>query len=37
MAANGPPGVDTFPVSDNWYVTIGATIHTKPLFGKNKK
>jgi hypothetical protein len=37
MAANGPPGVDTFPVSDNWYVTIGATIHTKPLFGKNKQ
>lgn len=37
MAANGPPGVDTFPVSDTWYVTIGATIHTKPLFGKNKQ
>jgi len=37
MAAKGPPGVDTFPVSDNWYVTIGATIHTKPLFGKNKQ
>ncbi len=37
MAANGPPGVDTLPVSDNWYVTIGATIHTKPLFGKNKQ
>jgi hypothetical protein len=37
MTANGPPGVDTFPVGDNWYVTIGATVHTKPLFGKNKK
>ncbi len=37
MLANGPPSVDLFPVSDSWYVTIGATIHTKALFGKNKK
>ena len=37
MVANGPTGIDTFPVSDNWYVTIGATVHTKPLFGKNKQ
>jgi hypothetical protein len=37
MTANGPPGVDTFNVGDTWYVTIGATVHTKPLFGKNEQ
>lgn len=36
MTANGPPNVDTFNVGDDWYVTLGASIHTKPLFGKNK-
>jgi hypothetical protein len=36
MTANAPPGRDTFNAGDDWYVTIGATIHTKPLFGKNK-
>ena len=36
MTANGPPTVDTFNVGDDWYVTLGASIHTKPLFGKNK-
>jgi hypothetical protein len=35
MTANGPPNVDTFNVGETWYVTIGATVHTKPLFGKN--
>lgn len=37
MTANAPPGRDTFNVGDDWYVTIGATVHTKPLFGKNKQ
>lgn len=32
MTANGPPGRDTFNVGDDWYVTIGATVHTRPLF-----
>jgi hypothetical protein len=37
MTANAPPGRDTFNVGDDWYITIGATVHTKPLFGKNKQ
>ncbi len=37
MTANAPPGRDTFNVGDDWFVTIGATGHIKPLFGKNKK
>jgi len=37
MTANAPPGRDTFNVGDDWYVTIGATVHTKQLFAKNKK
>ena len=37
MIANGPPNVDTFNVGKTWYVTIGATVHTKALFGKNKQ
>lgn len=36
MTVNGPPGTDTFNVGDDWFITIGATIHTKPLFGKSK-
>lgn len=36
MTAGGPTGVDTFNISSTWYVTIGATVHTKALFGKNK-
>lgn len=36
MTANKPPGRDTFNVGDDWFVTIGVTVHTKPLFGKNK-
>jgi hypothetical protein len=35
MTANGPPGVDTFNIDDDWFVTIGATVHTKTLFGKH--
>jgi hypothetical protein len=37
MTANAPPGLDTFNVGETWYVTLGATVHTKPLFGKNKQ
>ncbi len=36
MIANGPPNVDTFNVGKTWYVTVGATVHTRALFGKNK-
>ena len=35
MTAGGPTGRDTFNVADDWYVTLGATVHTKELFGKN--
>jgi hypothetical protein len=35
MTANAPPGRDTFNVGNDWYVTVGATVHTKALFGKN--
>jgi hypothetical protein len=37
MTANAPPGLDTFNVGNDWYITLGASVHTKPLFGKNKK
>jgi hypothetical protein len=36
MIANGPPNVDTFSVGETWYVTIGATVHTRALFGRNE-
>ncbi len=35
MTANGPPGRDTFNVGDDWFVAVGATVHTKPLFGED--
>jgi hypothetical protein len=37
MIANGPSTVDTFNIGETWYLTIGATVHTKPLFGKNEQ
>jgi len=37
MTANAPPGRDTFNVADDWYITVGATVHTKPLFGKKRQ
>lgn len=37
MTANGPDAVDTFPIADTWYVTVGASVHTEALFGKNKR
>ncbi len=36
MTANGPPGRDTFNAADDWFITVGATIHTRPLFGRNR-
>jgi hypothetical protein len=37
MTANSPPGRNTFNPADDWYITVGATVHTKALFGKNKQ
>lgn len=37
MTANAPPGRDTFNVADDWQLTIGARVHTRELFGKNKQ
>ena len=37
MTASGPTGVDTFNVKETWYLTLGAAVHTKKLFGKNKQ
>lgn len=36
MTANGPAGLDTFNIGDDWYVTVGATVHTRSLFGKKE-
>jgi len=36
MTAGGPTGVDTFNVKETWYITLGATVYTKELFGKKK-
>jgi hypothetical protein len=36
MTVHGPPGKDTFNIADDWFVTVGATVHTKELFGTNK-
>jgi hypothetical protein len=35
MTANAPPGIDTFNIPESWFVTAGASVHTKALFGKN--
>ena len=37
MTANAPPGIDTFNIADTWFVTVGASIRTEPLFGKHKQ
>jgi len=37
MTANAPPGLDTFNVGDTWFVTVGASVHTKALFGPNER
>lgn len=37
MTANGPTGVDTFNIAQDWFVTVGASIHTQALFGKYER
>ena len=37
MTANPPPGIDTFNIGDTWFVTVGASVHTKALFGPNAR
>ncbi|MEM7433838.1 MAG: hypothetical protein AAF436_01710 [Myxococcota bacterium] len=32
MTANAPPGRDTFNIGETWFLTLGATIHTRPLW-----
>lgn len=36
MTANPPTGLDIFNIGETWFLAIGATIHTKPLFGRNE-
>jgi hypothetical protein len=33
MTVNGPPGVDTFNIKDDWFVNVGASVYTEALFG----
>lgn len=35
MTGNAPAGRDTFNVGETWFLTIGASVYTEPLFGKN--
>lgn len=37
MFANQPTGLDMFEVSSTWFVTFGAQVYTRPLFGKNRR
>ena len=37
MTANAPPTRDTFNIADTWYVTVGATVHTKGLMHRNEQ
>ena len=37
MTANQPSPLNTFNVRDDWFVTVGVAVHTKALFGKNKR
>jgi hypothetical protein len=37
MTANGPPSVDTFNIQETWFVTVGTSVRTAALFGKNKR
>jgi len=36
MFANQPSGLETFEVANTWFVTFGAQVYTRPLFGKNR-
>lgn len=37
MTVNGPPGVDLFNIADDWFATVGVKVHTRELFGPNKR
>ncbi|MGD8318698.1 MAG: hypothetical protein PVH76_13185 [Myxococcales bacterium] len=41
MTANAPspsaPTIDTFNIQNTWFVTVGTSIRTEALFGKNKR
>ena len=36
MTANAPVDLDTFNVGDTWFLTVGASVYTEPLFGRNR-
>ena len=36
MFANQPTGLSNFEVKSTWFVTFGAQVYTRPLFGKNR-
>ncbi len=36
MFANQPDGLEMFEVASTWFVTLGAQVYTRPLFGKNR-
>ena len=36
MFANQPSGLEIFEVASTWFVTLGAQVYTRPLFGKNR-
>jgi hypothetical protein len=37
MFANQPQGLEMFEVKSTWFVTFGAQVYTRPLFGKNRR
>lgn len=37
MFANQPTGLNMFDVGNTWFVTFGAQVYTRPLFGKNRR
>ena len=36
MFANRPTGLEMFEVASTWFVTVGAQVYTRPLFGENR-
>jgi hypothetical protein len=36
MFANQPTGLEMFEAASTWFVTFGAQVYTRPLFGKNR-
>lgn len=37
MLASQPTGLEMFDVGNTWFVTFGAQVYTRPLFGKNRR